>query len=279
MEFLVDTAVTLTLGHTAYPKVADKLNKALIFTVAFASDPKFTVVPSYVFLPVGGMNAMDAYHSSEGALDVESADAVYDAASKKLTFTINPTNKFFDVDGDTYLLICGVSPDISPVTPMPDTDNGDAIPIIPTANFTTSADIEQDTTKTPSTGWPSITISITLPDGTRPAAGTVFYIWINIISRLNVAANLAEDVGPYTFTTNEEGKLVIDTSKLTGFPGGTCKITYKSKDGTLSGQTDEVKLAAAAPKTTTGGGGGGGCDAGFGALAIALMASISLRKR
>ena len=293
-----DTGLTVSLGHTAYPNVKDKLNGALKFTATFESDLNFTAAPIRIFLPVGGMNAMDdAYNSSEGILEVESADAQYDATSKKLTFTLNPANKYFDVDGDTYLLVCAMSSDVSPVSPTnPDnggnSNNNDAptsdktVPTMPTSNFTTSADIVQNMSLTPTSGWPSITINITLPDGTKPQAGTVFYIWINIITPLSATANVASvNTEPYVLESGEDGKLDLDVSKLkdtngnaVNFPGGICTVTYQSKDGKFSGKTDEVKLASTS-QTTTGGSGGGGCDAGFGALAMAALGTALLRLR
>ncbi|MCR5346787.1 MAG: hypothetical protein K6E38_03340 [Fretibacterium sp.] len=162
--------------------------------------------------------------------------------------------------------------------------NSDTTPIMPTGNFNTSADIEQDMPQTPAANWSSITINITLPDGTKPAPGIVFYVWVNIISLLSVAANLAEEIkGPYVLEAGTDGKMELNVLKLkdtngnaVSFPGVACKVTCQSKDGKFSVQTGEVRLAAAASKNTTS---GGGCDAGFVALAIALMASILLRKR
>ena len=156
---------------------------------------------------------------------------------------------------------------------------------------------EVDLTKTPASGWTSIPITIerTLPDGTKvkPKVGTIIYIWVEFISSLSVAAddNRQPD---YKVECEEEGKIDLAPSKwknldgtpVTNFPGGVYNIAYQSEDvdyvddpiKAFKGGIDGVALASLSTTDPTSSKGSGGCDAGFGALALAL-AAVALLKR
>lgn len=166
------------------------------------------------------------------------------------------------------------------------------VPIKPTTYTTTPKIEEKYVSQAPASGWTSFPITgIVDANGTPSPAKTVFYIWINIISRLSVAANLADDEwGPYLLESEEEGKLELDISKLknldgtpvTDFPGGDCIITYSTTldgKGGFSGKTEQQVKVAKSSSSSGGGGSSGGCDAGFGALALAVLAAGVLLKK
>ncbi len=165
-------------------------------------------------------------------------------------------------------------------------------PIKPTTYTTTPKIEEKYVSQAPASGWTSFPITgIVDANGTPSPAKTVFYIWINIISRLSVAANLADDEwGPYLLESEEEGKLELDISKLknldgtpvTDFPGGDCIITYSTTldgKGGFSGKTEQQVKVAKSSSSSGGGSSSSGCDTGFGALAMAALAAGALLKK
>ncbi|MBQ9527507.1 MAG: SYNERG-CTERM sorting domain-containing protein, partial [Fretibacterium sp.] len=168
------------------------------------------------------------------------------------------------------------------------------VPSKPTTYTTTPKIEEKYVSQAPASGWTSFPITgIVDANGTPSPAKTLFYVWLNIISPLSVAANLADDEwGPYLLESEKEGELEFDVSKLknldgtpvTDFPGGNCIITYSTTldgKGGFSGTTEQVKVAKSSSSTSnvTSNKGSGGCDAGFGALALAVLAAGVLLKK
>ena len=169
------------------------------------------------------------------------------------------------------------------------------IPAEPTrSNTTPKSDV--DLSKTPASGLTSFPFTVWSTDGTMVPGGTVFRIWITILSHLSVAANLADAEEQYYcegLKSDEDGKLVINPSKMklldakgnevSEFPGGTCRISYESADGKHYGKYPDSVTLAKSSSSSSGGAtsnkGSGGCDAGFGALALAVLAAGVLLKK
>ncbi|MDO5116619.1 MAG: hypothetical protein Q4D58_11065 [Synergistaceae bacterium] len=99
------TGVSLGLGHVQYPPVSGDFASKVQFTLFLDGFNKSFENTPYVFVPVGGMNALDDKPASTDILGVK---AVYDAAGKTLTFSLDPASNYFDIDGDSYLLAADV---------------------------------------------------------------------------------------------------------------------------------------------------------------------------
>ena len=103
----VKTGLILQLGHMEYPPVSNDFAAKVEFKLYLDGFEKsFEAQPS-VFIPEGGVNALDDNPASTNVLGV---NASYDPNTKVLTFSLDPAKNFFVINGDSYLLIADVEP-------------------------------------------------------------------------------------------------------------------------------------------------------------------------
>lgn len=99
------TAFIMQMGHAAYPPASGDFAQKVEFTATMDCFNKTFSARKFVFIPRGGMNALDDYVDTTEIVGVE---AEYDAAAQTLVFSLDPAKDYLDVDGDTYVVVADV---------------------------------------------------------------------------------------------------------------------------------------------------------------------------
>ena len=139
------------------------------------------------------------------------------------------------------------------------------------SDYTVTTDVDSKYfASSSSSSWRAVTIQIADKNGNKPAAGDVFYVWLNQASSSSVKT--AADSTPYVAYVKTAGELEInlddnlfenDGETKADITAGTYSIKYRSENGNFVGTTSAVKLASTSGSSSsesTTGGSGGGCE-------------------